>query len=106
MSYGFPPRTIEAFDPEMTKGMAEAFEWAWDELVEYSHESTLPTSAIATRDLMAKRIVSMAQKGLHDRFRLASEAIAVVLASGFSPKPLLIGRNSLRINGINAQTIR
>jgi hypothetical protein len=76
---------VDAFDPETTHTMGDAFEWAWDELSDYDHEATLPSKSLATRNLMAKRILSLAKQGVNDRFRLASEAIAVVLVSYSTP---------------------
>jgi hypothetical protein len=73
--------SVDAFDPEITHTMGDAFDWAWDELSDCGHEATLPSKSLATRDLMAKQILSLAEQGVNDRFRLASEAIAVVLVS-------------------------
>jgi hypothetical protein len=72
---------VQAFDPETTHTMGDAFEWAWDELSVCGHEATLPSKSLATRNLMAKHILSLAKQGVNDRFCLASEAIAVVLVS-------------------------
>ena len=80
-----PVVNLQAFDPEITHTMGDAFEWAWDELAGCGHEATLGPRSRPTRDLMAKRILSLAKRGVNDRFRLASEAIAVVLVQYAAP---------------------
>jgi hypothetical protein len=37
--------SVDAFDPEITHTMGDAFDWAWDELSDCGHEATLPSKS-------------------------------------------------------------
>jgi hypothetical protein len=67
-------RFAERLRSRITHTMGDAFEWAWTNCPT-AITKTLPSKSVATRNLMAKHILSLAKQGVNDRFRLASEAI-------------------------------
>jgi hypothetical protein len=71
----------EAFDPETTHLMVQAFDGAWESLRETGHVATAPFKADATRETLAKRILELAQRGERDPIRLKDYAV-----KGLSPK--------------------
>ena len=81
MSKILPFPKVDAFDPELTQVMSEGFELAWDALCGNAHRAPVVSDAIATREIMARRIIYLAKQGVKDMFHLSAEAIKVVLAS-------------------------
>jgi hypothetical protein len=70
----------EAFDPETTHILSQAFDGAWQSLRETGHIATAPFKADATREHLAKRILELAQRGERDPIRLQDYAV-----KGLSP---------------------
>jgi hypothetical protein len=75
-----PFAKVDAFDPELIRVMSKGFELAWTALCD---RNALASNAIATREIVARRIVHVAKQGVKDPFRLSGEAITVILASEF-----------------------
>ena len=83
---------VDAFDDQLTRTMVEAFEMSWRGLCDNGHAATLSSRAIATREIMARRIVHLAKQGVTDRTRLSAEAITVILATDFRPATRHLGK--------------
>jgi hypothetical protein len=65
-----------AFDPDTVALFASAFDTAWDTLKTSRSPLAVDGQADSTRELLAKHIIEMAQKGERDGQRLANEALA------------------------------
>jgi hypothetical protein len=87
---------IDAFDNELTRKLSEAFEMAWKGLCDNRHPATASWRAMATREIMARRIVHLARQGVTDRSRLSAEAITVILATDSRPQTKHTGENASR----------
>jgi hypothetical protein len=59
------------FDPETIAVLSAALDEAWDRLLQSGSECTRPTYARAMREVVARRIVDMAQRGIRDQKELA-----------------------------------
>jgi hypothetical protein len=88
-----PFAKVDAFDPELTTLMVEAFEMAWDTLCDNGHQSTLAARANSTREIIAKRIIALAKQGVKKQSILASNAVGVVLASNLSATEMARRKN-------------
>jgi hypothetical protein len=55
-----------AFDPETISVLSAALEEAWDRLLQSGSECTRPAYARAMREVIARRIIDMAQRGPKD----------------------------------------
>jgi hypothetical protein len=64
-------RPRAAFDPETIAVLCAALDEAWDRLLRSGNECTRPAYARAMREVVARRIVDMAQRGT--RAQLNSE---------------------------------
>jgi hypothetical protein len=70
-----PIMTNSSFDPEAIKMLASAFDDAW-EVVQRSHGiRSRPPYAGANREVLAKRIIEMAQHGQTNPHRLSEDAL-------------------------------
>ncbi len=67
-----------AFDPDAIKRLGSAFDDAWATIQKSGSRFAKPGYARAMREVMAKRIFEMAQKGESDRAKLSSDAVAFV----------------------------
>ena len=65
-----------AFDSDTVVLLSSAFETAWDTIKKSGSPLAAAGSAASTRELLAKRIIEMAQKGERDRRRLVEDALA------------------------------
>ena len=65
-----------AFDLDTTALLASAFDSAWDTVKKSGSPLAADENAASTRDLLAKRIIKMAQQGERDRQRLVDDALA------------------------------
>jgi hypothetical protein len=68
------------FEPEIVQMLASAFEDAWERLEQSGRRFARPGYARAMREVIAKRIVEMAQQGVTDPQALADDAIRFVRA--------------------------
>jgi len=65
-----------AFDPETTHLLAAAFENAWESLTARGNRIDDPLKAAQSREVLAKRIIELAQRGERDSIRLCDDALA------------------------------
>ena len=65
-----------AFDADTVALLSSAFETAWDTIQKSGSPLAAAGLAASTRELLAKRIIEMAQKGERDRRRLVEDALA------------------------------
>jgi hypothetical protein len=65
-----------AFGPEQTRAICDAFDGAWIELQRSGSELTAPARALATREILAKRIIDRALSGLFSVKELRDDALA------------------------------
>jgi hypothetical protein len=70
-----------AFDPETIGVLSAALEEAWDRLLQSESECTRPAYARAMREVVARRIIDMAQRGTKDQKELANGAIRFLAAN-------------------------
>ena len=73
------PGTV--FDPEIIQMLASAFDDAWDRLEKSGSRFARPGYSRAMREVIAKRIVGMAQQGVTDPQALAEDAVGFVRAN-------------------------
>ena len=64
------------FDPETVHLMGAAFENAWESLTARGDRLADPLEAAHSRELLAKRIIELAQRGGRDSIRLCDDALA------------------------------
>jgi hypothetical protein len=70
------PGTV--FDPEIIQILASAFDDAWDRLEKSGSRFARPGYSRAMREVIARRIVEMAQQGVTDPQALAEDAVRFV----------------------------
>jgi hypothetical protein len=71
------PNSVEketVFDPDSIKVLVSALEDAWGRIQESGSRFARPAYARATREVLAKRIIEMAQQGVKDPQTLADDA--------------------------------
>ena len=76
-----PVRPKAAFDPETIAVLCAALDEAWDRLLRSGNECTRPAYARAMREVVARRIVDMAQRGTRDQKELANGAVRFLAAN-------------------------
>ena len=76
MSTIIPFKENWAFDPETNHLMGDALDSAWESLTTRENRLATPAMAARSRELLAKRIVELVQRGERDRIRLSDDAIA------------------------------
>ena len=69
------------FEPEIVQMLASTLEHAWERLEKSGSRFTRPGYARAMREIIARRIVEMAQQGVTDPQALADDAIRFVRAN-------------------------
>jgi hypothetical protein len=67
--------TNNAFDAETMKILASAFDAAWEEIKMSDGSTTSERHAAATRELLAKHIMALAQRGERNPNRLIKNAL-------------------------------
>ena len=67
-----------AFDFNKTRTICDAFDEAWAFLQGLGSDLTDASKSSATRTILAKRIIEMADKGLMDVTKLRDDALAFV----------------------------
>lgn len=74
-------RPEECFDPEAVSILSAALEDAWDRLLRSGSECTRPAYARAMREVLAKRVFDLAQRGVMDRKELADSVVRFLAAN-------------------------
>ena len=69
------------FDPEIIQMLASAFDDAWDRIEKSGSRFARPGYSRAMREVIARRIVEMAQQGVTDPQALAEDAVRFVQAN-------------------------
>ncbi len=69
------------FDPETITVLCAALDEAWDRLLQSGSECTRPAYARAMREVVARRIIDMAQRGIRDQTELANGALRFLAAN-------------------------
>ena len=69
------------FDPETIAVLCAALDEAWDRLLQSESECTRPAYARAMREVVARRIIDMAQWGIRDQIELANGALRFLAAN-------------------------
>ena len=68
-------QTQTAFDPELIQVLGSALENAWDRIEESGSRFARPDYSRAMREVIAKRIIETAQRGVKDPKALADDAV-------------------------------
>ena len=74
-------RPEAAFDPEAIAVLSAALEEAWDQLLRSGSECTRPAYARVMREVVARRIIDMAQRGTNDQKELVESAVRFLAAN-------------------------
>jgi len=77
-----------AFAPESIEVLAAALDEAWARLQQSGSKLTRPAYSRAMREVVAKRIMEMAQGGVQDREALVADALRFVAANYDQPSEL------------------
>jgi hypothetical protein len=67
---------VLAFDTAKTRMICDAFDGAWALLQGVGSDLTEPARSLATRTILAKRIIDMAYQGMTDVTELRDDALA------------------------------
>jgi hypothetical protein len=70
-----------AFDPETIQILSAALDETWERLRESGSRLARPAYSRAMREVVAKRIIEMAQRGVEDREALVTSALQFVAAN-------------------------
>jgi hypothetical protein len=73
------PKTV--FDPEFIQVLASAFDDAWNRIEESGSRFARPGYARAMREVIAKRIIETAQRGVKDKSDLGDDAVQFFTAN-------------------------
>jgi hypothetical protein len=65
-----------AFDPETIETLVSVFETAWRKVEQSGSKLASPAYERAAREIIAKRIIEMAQRGQRDPSELAEDAVS------------------------------
>ena len=65
-----------AFEPEMIETLVSVFEAAWQQVEQSGSKFASPAYKRAAQEIIAKRIIEMAQRGTRDPGELADDAVA------------------------------
>ncbi len=71
-------RREAAFTPETIEILAAALDEAWERLRQSGSRLARPAYSRAMREVVAKRIIEMAQRGVQDREALVKDAVHFV----------------------------
>jgi hypothetical protein len=71
-----PRLAASAFEPETIATLVAAFEDAWQKVEQSGSHFASPRYQRAAREIIAKRIIEMAQGGERDPGKLADDAVA------------------------------
>jgi hypothetical protein len=70
-----------AFDPETIKTLVSAFEAAWEKVEKSGSKLASPRYERAAQEIIAKRIIEMAQRGERAPQQLAEDAVEYLARS-------------------------
>ena len=70
-----------AFDPEVIETLVAAYEDAWQKIEHSGSAFASPRYRRAAQEIVAKRIIEMAQRGEREATRLADDAVAYLTRS-------------------------
>jgi len=70
-----------AFDPEVIEILVAAYEDAWAKIEQSGSAFASPRYRRAAQEIVAKRIIEMAQRGEREPNRLADDAVAYLARS-------------------------
>ncbi len=76
-----PLLTQSAFDPELIETLVSAYEDAWRQVERSGSAFASPRYRRAAQEVVAKRIIEMAQSGEREPARLADDAVAYLVRS-------------------------
>jgi hypothetical protein len=65
-----------AFDPEFIETLVSAYEDAWEKIEKSGSAFASPRYRRAAQEIVAKRIIEMAQRGEREPSQLAEDAVA------------------------------
>ena len=68
-------RPETAFDPESIQVLASALDEAWSRIERSGSQFARPAYSRATREVIAKRIIEIAQQGVKDQQMLVDDAV-------------------------------
>jgi hypothetical protein len=77
-----------AFTPETIQILAAALDEAWEGLRRSGSRLARPAYSRAMREIIAKRIIDMAQRGVQDRETLVADALRFVTSNYEEPSKL------------------
>ena len=77
-----------AFGPEIIQILAAALDEAWERLRQSGSRLTRPAYSRVMREVVAKRIMEMAQCGVEDREALVEDALRFIAANYEQPSKL------------------
>jgi hypothetical protein len=81
-------RRETAFTPETIQILAAALDEAWERLRQSGGRLARPAYSRAMREVVAKRIIEMAQRGVQDRETLVEDAMRFVTTNYERPSKL------------------
>ena len=70
-----------AFDPEEVEILVVAFEEAWNWLSASGSECARPAYSRAMREVLAKRVIEVARRGIMDVGQIATEVLSFLAAN-------------------------
>jgi hypothetical protein len=71
-------QSTSCFDPEALRVLSLALDEAWDRIENSGSALARPSYARAVRELLAHRIIEMAQRGEMDAHRLSDDAVLFI----------------------------
>jgi hypothetical protein len=77
-----------AFTPETIQILAAALDETWERLQQSGSRLARPAYSRAMREVVAKRIIDMAQRGVEDREALVTDALRFIAANYEQPNKL------------------
>jgi hypothetical protein len=77
-----------AFTPETIQILAAALDETWERLRQSGSRLVRPAYSRAMREVVAKRIIDMAQRGVDDREALVTDALRFIAANYEQPGKL------------------
>ena len=66
-----------SFDPETVETLSAAFDDAWEQIKQSGSTFARPAYERGAREILAKRIIEMAQRGERDKKALSDAAVSV-----------------------------
>jgi hypothetical protein len=76
-----------AFTPETIQILADALDQAWERLEQAGSRLARPAYSRVMREVVAKRVIEMAQRGVEEREALVADALRFIAANYDQPQP-------------------